>query len=194
MAPPQFQLTVCYTDHNHSALTSLPGVASHRLLLPRLIRPYNRIAILCLVAQILFIALALTIRTSPTRFDRWAMAASTRNGISRAHCPLVLLALSGGALLTAAWLRPQKTRALYPIFLLLMGLDLPLSREWMNIRLGKASWRNWRLRYTTVFGATIVFANCNCVAWHSPRNTRIWLGMAADRARQSAARAPLSLI
>ena len=58
----------------HAAIILLYAIAclaSHRLLLPRLIRPFNRLAILYLVMQMLVIALALTMRTSSS-FDRWA--------------------------------------------------------------------------------------------------------------------------
>jgi hypothetical protein len=145
------------------------GVASHRLLLPRLIRPFKRLAVLLLAAQTLVIALALTIYTS-SRFDRWAWSLDFEWNIASTLSSL-LLALAGGALLAAAW-RRRKKKDLYPIYLLLMGmaflyLGLDEFQAW------KSFVPDWRLRYIAL-GITIVLMTA-IAAWYAPRHTRILL-------------------
>ena len=148
----------------------IAGLASHRLLLPRLIRPFNRLAVLYLVMQMLVIALALTMRLSSS-FDRWVWHLDFEWNIPSTLSSLQL-ALSGGVLLAAAWLvRKNKNR--YWLYLLFMGLTFLYlgTDEFLS---WKSPIQNWKVRYA-VFGAAIVLATA-IVARRLPRLIRIWLG------------------
>ena len=151
-------------------LYSIAGLASHRLLLPHLTRPFNRLAVLYLVAQILVIAAALLIQPS-SGFERWVWHLDFEWNIP-STLSSTLLALSGGALWAAAWL-VRKNKNLFWLYLLLLGLAFLYlgTDEYLS---WKSPIQGWKARYSA-FGAVIVVATA-FAAWHTEGRTRIWLG------------------
>ena len=144
------------------------GLASYRLLIPRLFPTGKRLATVMLAAQALVIVV--TLESRPTAaFDRWLWDFHEEWNVP-ATLASAQLATVGGVALLIAWLarsRPIWQRLYFVgtgLVFLFLGLDEYLAlHEFIQ---------DWEIRYIAL-GAAVVAATL-AVAWRSPRRERIW--------------------
>ena len=144
------------------------GLASYRLLIPRLSPTGKRLATVMLAAQALVIVV--TLESRPTAaFDRWLWDFHEEWNVP-ATLASAQLATVGGVALLIAWLarsRPIWQRLYFVgtgLVFLFLGLDEYLAlHEFIQ---------DWEIRYIAL-GAAVVAATL-AVAWRSPRRERIW--------------------
>ena len=144
------------------------GLASFRLLIPRLSPTGKRLASGMLAAQILVIAVALASRPTAA-FDRWLWDFHEEWNVP-ATLASAQLATVGAVALLVAWL--ARTRPIWQrlyflgtgLVFLFLGLDEYLAlHEFIQ---------DWELRYIALGGAVV--AATLVVAWQSPKRERIW--------------------